>query len=772
MPSKQPDTYDTIFDFIFATREEVRKKGGPEEAGVNMPDVSGLGGAFAQIAINPVLYPVENLADSMGGAMNDIGPFVDWKVYGREGFKEYEDGLVGDMGSVDYVRFRIRPNEAASFVNDPRGYVNKAVAKYKAGLKWHRIGAFTRAMSAAQFGIWSNQALKGAGIKDASQLSGMVAQTMNGGHGILGDSAISDSKLLRTSYNLVSDEVVDKYGVSKKDIDRAVRDSFGKEKKVERWQTLSQELKNRGVSDADAEDIATRFWGPKSKGDDLGIFGDDTHKVAVAELVKRLESERNKIASSDPRKAKQIQGLINGLQHLGGSWGKVKGGPLVVGQFLGKAAFTWKWMQGYAFSGVGFSMMMSGQMFSPGVGDNIFRILKKEEVGIFNGKGKQIDSEAIWVGADGTPQRALAFMQYAHPANIVKGLLWDGRHYKWLAQKMGKGKINTRNLFYQIYKRMPGVVLSRIAKNVKDILYEQIVKRIKYQIAKAVKAVFKKAFKETAKELAELTIKAFLTKILSTILTQLLGSIVPGIGNAAAIIVDIILWIGSFLLEKLIGPILQFIALIIMGIIALFLIQIGFIQMQFSSVDLLHRHLGPPFTGSEGYDPGETEWADDSVPDGNYNGACPAPGASQRCTQGSSGDVSAYHNRTRAVDFGLNAGTPIVAPHDGQVEMARSESTCGDGTNYGGTIRFRETVQEDGSGGHLWHFLHVRPAVSSGQNVSKGDVLGYIDGPDTADYSDSCWTGPHLHVHVQDSSGAFLDSEVFLNEIGCNFTCP
>jgi hypothetical protein len=784
MPSKKTqDPYDTVFNFVFASQKKAKKGDKKKGEGLKMPEVSGLGGAFAEIAMSPVLYPIENIAGSMGDEMNNLAA-IDWHVYGTSGYGDQygsQRAGVGGVGDVDDVRVRVRPNEIGNFVTDPRGYINKAVDKYKASKKWARFGAITRAMSAAQFGIWAKKALKGT---NSEHLAGMVAQTMNGGNGILSDSLLNDSKLLQSSHNLIAEEVTQKYGVNKKLVDKAVHEGMGFDKKADRLQATKDVLASNGVHGSHANKIASRYWGKNSDPDDLGLYGEDMRSVAKNELIDRLRTEKSRLAAStDPakrRQAQKIDQLITGIDSLGGSWG-MKGGSVVLGQLVGKLGFSIKWFNENIKSGMAFATMVNGAMFSEGLGDHVFGLLQGYEVDVLDDAGNIIGQERF-LGARGSNpiSSVVGGLQYAHPANFLKGIAWDGRIYKLLAKKMGGGAIDYSNagskMFHQLYKIMPATQLRQLLGRGLKKLHQKTIQKVKKVIAKKIAQAFGKTLRMTAQQLAGLPLKAFISKIISTVLTQLLGSIVPGIGNIAALLADVIVWIGSLFMDKLIKPILQFIALIFMGVLAMIVITIGGFGAFLGGIRSSHhvqRHLNPPYTGrgGSGDDAGPVDWADDSDP-GDTTCGCPVRGSTP-CTQGShgllpdkSGRVSTYHQVRRAVDFGLPGGTPIGMSCPGEVTFANSHNYCGGtGPDYGGKIVF---VDENG---YEWTFLHIQPEVSAGTSFDdSGGVLGTVSGHADASESD-CWTGPHIHIHVADPSGANVDSEVFLQEIGCSFNC-
>lgn len=87
----------------------------------------------------------------------------------------------------------------------------------------------------------------------------------------------------------------------------------------------------------------------------------------------------------------------------------------------------------------------------------------------------------------------------------------------------------------------------------------------------------------------------------------------------------------------------------------------------------------------------------------------------------------AFH---RGVDISTDYGTPILAPADGTVTFADFDS------GYG------RMVEIDHGHGYMTRFGHMSAfAVTEGQNVHRGDIIGYVG---TSGRS----TGPHVHYEV------------------------
>ncbi|MBD60024.1 MAG: hypothetical protein CL808_07895 [Citromicrobium sp.] len=89
-----------------------------------------------------------------------------------------------------------------------------------------------------------------------------------------------------------------------------------------------------------------------------------------------------------------------------------------------------------------------------------------------------------------------------------------------------------------------------------------------------------------------------------------------------------------------------------------------------------------------------------------------------------------YKRMHAGVDFRARYGTPIVAPTDGRVSGAGRMGGCGN------------AVRLAHEGGISTRFCHMsRIAVSSGQYVERGQIIGYVG-------STGLSTGPHLHYEM------------------------
>lgn len=101
----------------------------------------------------------------------------------------------------------------------------------------------------------------------------------------------------------------------------------------------------------------------------------------------------------------------------------------------------------------------------------------------------------------------------------------------------------------------------------------------------------------------------------------------------------------------------------------------------------------------------------------------------------------------KGIDMSAPTGTPIYATADGVVSKAEWFSSYGNfiAIGHGGELETRF--------GHL-----SRIAVSAGQRVSKGDLIGYVGSTGRS-------TGPHLHYEVR-VAGQAVDPSPYMSESG------
>ncbi|GGE03732.1 hypothetical protein GCM10011515_24210 [Tsuneonella deserti] len=104
--------------------------------------------------------------------------------------------------------------------------------------------------------------------------------------------------------------------------------------------------------------------------------------------------------------------------------------------------------------------------------------------------------------------------------------------------------------------------------------------------------------------------------------------------------------------------------------------------------------------------------------------------------------ILGYLRRHAGMDFHAAYGQPIVAVTDGYVTSAGRAGGCGN------------AVKLNHAGGIATRYCHMsRMAVSAGQNVRRGQVIGYVG-------STGLSTGPHLHYEMYRNGQAINPASV------------
>lgn len=91
-----------------------------------------------------------------------------------------------------------------------------------------------------------------------------------------------------------------------------------------------------------------------------------------------------------------------------------------------------------------------------------------------------------------------------------------------------------------------------------------------------------------------------------------------------------------------------------------------------------------------------------------------------------------YTKMHKGIDFGVPAGTPIMAAGDGTIEMA------GFNGSYGNYVRIRHA---NGFGTAYAHMSRISQGIYTGKHVKQGQIIGFVGATGRA-------TGPHLHYEV------------------------
>ncbi|MFE3524921.1 M23 family metallopeptidase [Streptomyces sp. NPDC059161] len=118
-------------------------------------------------------------------------------------------------------------------------------------------------------------------------------------------------------------------------------------------------------------------------------------------------------------------------------------------------------------------------------------------------------------------------------------------------------------------------------------------------------------------------------------------------------------------------------------------------------------------------------------------------------TFGEAGSMWASGHHT-GLDFAAPTGTPIKAVHSGTVKSA----------GWAGAYGYRTVITLD-DGSELWFCHQSSIAVSAGQKVATGDVIGRVGATGNV-------TGPHLHLEVHTPDGTGIDPMTWLQSKGLN----
>ena len=117
-------------------------------------------------------------------------------------------------------------------------------------------------------------------------------------------------------------------------------------------------------------------------------------------------------------------------------------------------------------------------------------------------------------------------------------------------------------------------------------------------------------------------------------------------------------------------------------------------------------------------------------------------GAAVSVSQGYHGETSHKGLSAYAVDFPVPIGTPVYAAREGMVVGSEGSNNLGaPSPEYRQYANYVIIEHSDGTMGNYYHLKQGGTAVSIGQKVKKGDLIGYSG---NTGYT----SGPHLHFSV------------------------
>lgn len=768
---QQQSAYDSVFNFIFAHQKKPTGKRQQRKQPV-MPSMGDFGDLLGQVAAAPWMYPLSGLTDTIEGEL---------------------DTVIGvEKQPIEKLKFAGGIGSFSRWLTDPRAMIAKSYKKYDIARKQARIGFATELWDSVAVALYAKF---GAGLdsRDAWRIGESVYSVKRSYLNPF-DRHLTMQRSQREYWDNSMFNVQNAYGfghgggkyahISRQALEHMVADSRSAKvagrvggpdpvSKTARTDDLVNRLKVAGVDEPDAKGIAQTFWGDPGDDGDVGIWDDGNTKAMTMRAEKSLRQRLQYMINNekDPRKREK---LINLQNWLGTRWKGRKGLLMNLGRTVGGTVHVYDWLKdvssGRLLSGIMLGDMgdLKNAITSFGYFNFDYGTLlddKNDAYGLVGGGGVLFVSNSV-IG------KFAEAVNYLHPYNFVKGLVWDGRLWARLAYAFKKNKALSGAL-----SKIAGFTPKQLMLKLKRAIGGKIRQAIMGVMKKMFQEVLEKTLKMAWEQIAKMGFKEIIKHLLIELITQLVGNtLAPGVGVIIGIALDVIISIGTWIAGKLIKPLLEFLFLMLWGLIAIIgVILFGGIFGDDEGGLLYYFHnLNPPITDTGGIGDDEpAEWSEEDIPD-DYYGKCIAPGETQKCTQGShgllpdkSGPVSTYHQNARAVDISLRGGTAIVAPNDGTVVIAQYVSSSDSCPNYGGTVAIKETSEPY----YTWRFIHVKPNVIVGQTVSAGQVVGFVNDEDEVIPGPGCWTGAHVDVTVKDSSGKYLDSEEVLKKIGCDFDC-
>ncbi len=255
--------------------------------------------------------------------------------------------------------------------------------------------------------------------------------------------------------------------------------------------------------------------------------------------------------------------------------------------------------------------------------------------------------------------------------------------------------------------------------------------------------------------------------------------ILTGIGftNPAGWMVTIVTWILPGIFSKLFKGFFKifttavvFIPLIIMLLLGICVISAGSLFAPASHITPNEATGYPGYNEVGGVDPSGLP-LDQKRMSGIPDGECPlSTGHILHVSNGSweKGGTD-FHKTHGSVDWWSSraaSATLVHSPVNGYVSSVRYVENCG------GEVRITDPETND-----VYLFMHVRDKVQVGQNISSGQVIASIIplGEEIKDKlpngeDNSCWTGPHIHTDIYNTTEGtrkYYDSENWIRKV-CN----
>jgi len=127
------------------------------------------------------------------------------------------------------------------------------------------------------------------------------------------------------------------------------------------------------------------------------------------------------------------------------------------------------------------------------------------------------------------------------------------------------------------------------------------------------------------------------------------------------------------------------------------------------------------------------------------------PPSSYPIVQGFNGSFSHSGRSRYAIDFAVPVGTPVMAARGGIVIDTKSDGTTGGPSpDFAEHANYVAVLHDDGTTGEYYHLKHNGVAVSQGQTISEGQLIGYSGNTGFSSL-------PHLHfgVYIAQFNGSY-----------------
>lgn len=623
--ASQEKVYSSLYDLIFSQK----KKGKFEPSDYNVPVLSGVGQALTEIAVNPLVYPVEAITGDLAFQAN---------LASETTYFDSGDGL----------KIQVGVGSAANFINNPRKFIDKAFSKYEEGKKSARIGSLMKGVDGAIFYL---QARK-AGFSHASALgignaigTSQWDYTMRGaprkrgrwkgeydyknknkdkekGVGGSGSSGLerpthygfasSQARGIGSNVRRVVNEYEKKYGkLSPSDrkkmeqgLIKKIRNIGKSGDKVSRNRDLDSFVKGWGINNTLALDVANDVFGDRANNRDFGFVvpgldakaSEKIKQRAIDSLTKEID---HRIANeTDIAIKRNLQGIrrkffnqangvdMRGLSYLGSrignlmymrSWFKdhISGGQLLAGIATG-GLLDYKSTAHKSGYFNAFGSTAGWNKFDAGSNPDglVFQYFDGRIKPGFRG-GSPSKGDLNLMG------RVSEAYYYWHPMNIVKGAVWDGRLYYRL-WKNGKLKI-TEDRLKKLTGLMPSQVLGKFyGKKVSNF----------FKTGAGSKLLAKLGLKN----ISTLPLREILRKVMTEVIKKIFKLTAVTLTGPWGLVLDAAMMLAETVIMKIAKPLIQLLTLAFFGMIAFFILIGTGLFSTHGRTTKAQRNLNAPIT--------------------------------------------------------------------------------------------------------------------------------------------------------------------------------